>query len=86
MLHNLVIVRPGGLARVADAALKLGLDGMKLSFVPPTGEVLYHTALIEPGKSEAIFFEAPATPGDYPFVCSFPGHAGTMQGVMRVRR
>ncbi|MFN0181687.1 MAG: plastocyanin/azurin family copper-binding protein [Gemmatimonadales bacterium] len=86
MLHNLVIVRPGSTSLVANAALKLGLDGMKLHFVPPMGEVLFHTGLLEPGKSESIFFEAPLTPGDYPFVCSFPGHAGTMQGVMRVRR
>ena len=86
MLHNLVIVRPGSASLVANAALKLGLDGMEMHFVPPMGEVLFHTGLLEPGKSESIFFEAPLTPGDYPFVCSFPGHAGTMQGVMRVRR
>ncbi len=86
MLHNLVIVRPGGTAPVVTAALKLGLDGMRLGFVPRLSDVLYHTGLLEPRKSESIFFEAPMTPGDYAFVCSFPGHAGTMQGVMRVRR
>ena len=69
-----------------DAGLTLGLDGIKLNFVPRMGEVLYHTGLLEPRKSESIFFEAPVTPGDYPFVCSFPGHAGTMQVVMHVRR
>ena len=57
MLHNLVIVRPGGIAMVVNAALKLGLDGMKLHFVPPLGEVLFHTGLLEPGKSESIFFD-----------------------------
>ena len=86
MRHNLVIVRPGGSARVVDAALKLGLDGMQMNFVPQMGEVLYHTGLLEPRKSESIVFEAPMTPGDCPFVCSFLGHAATMQGVMRVRR
>ena len=86
MLHNLVIVRPGGTGSVVNAALKLGLDGIQLNFVPRMGEVLYHTGLLEPRKSESIFFEAPLVPGDYPFVCSFPGHAGTMQGVMHVRR
>ena len=85
MLHNFVIIRPGSAARVADAALKLGLDGMQLNFVPRMDDVLYHTALLEPRKSESIFFEAPLTPGDYTFLCSFPGHAVTMQGVMRVR-
>ncbi len=86
MLHNLVIVRPGGTAPVVNAALKLGLDGMRLGFVPRLSEVLFHTGLLEPRKSESIFFQAPMTPGDYAFICSFPGHAGTMQGVIHVKR
>jgi azurin len=85
MLHNLVIVRPGTAERVADAALKLGLDGTRLHFVPSTDDVLHHTALIEPQKSETIYFEAPQVPGDYAYICSFPGHAFLMKGTMRVR-
>ena len=27
---------------------------------------------------------APAEPGEYPFVCSFPGHWATMRGVLRI--
>ena len=86
MLHNLVIVRPGSATRVADAALKLGLDGTRLDFVPRTDDVLFYTRLLEPQKSETIYFEAPSVPGDYTYVCSFPGHAASMQGTMRVRR
>jgi Azurin len=85
MLHNVVIVKPGAAVRVADAALKLGLDGTRLQFVPNTDDVLFNTALLEPQKSESIYFVAPSAPGDYPFLCTFPGHAVTMQGVMRVR-
>ena len=86
MLHNVVIVKPGSATRVTDAALTLGLDGMRLDFVPPRGDVLFNTALLEPQKSESIYFEAPGAPGDYPFLCTFPGHAATMQGTMRVRQ
>jgi azurin/glucose/arabinose dehydrogenase len=86
MLHNLVIVRPGAATKVGEAALRLGLDGAKLGYVPPSDDVLYHTALLEPRKSETIYFVAPDAPGDYPFVCTFPGHYVTMQGTMRVRR
>ena len=85
MLHNVVIVKPGASIRVADAALTLGLDGTRLYFVPPSNDVLFNTALLEPQKSESIYFEAPSAPGDYMFLCTFPGHAATMQGVMRVR-
>jgi azurin/glucose/arabinose dehydrogenase len=86
MLHNLVIVKAGAATRVGEAALRLGLDGAKLGYVPPSDDVLYHTALLEPRKSETIYFVAPDAPGDYPFVCTFPGHYVTMQGTMHVRR
>jgi uncharacterized cupredoxin-like copper-binding protein len=85
MLHNVVITQPSGATRVADAALKLGLDGQRLHFVPAMDEVLFNTALLEPRKSETIYFVAPSVLGEYTFLCTFPGHAGTMQGVMRVR-
>jgi azurin/glucose/arabinose dehydrogenase len=85
MLHNVVIVKPGSATRVAEAALTLGLDGTRLHFVPNSDDVLFNTALLEPQKSESIYFSAPAIPGDYPFLCTFPGHSATMQGVMRVR-
>jgi azurin len=86
MLHNLVIVKPGAATKVGEAALRLGLDGAKLNYVPPSDDVLYHTTLLEPTKSESIYFVAPDAPGDYPFVCTFPGHYVTMQGTMHVRR
>ena len=86
MLHNLVIVRPGSADRIADAAMKLGLDGTRLQYVPRSADVLAHTALLEPQKSETIYFEAPTTPGEYTYICSFPGHASLMRGTMRVMR
>jgi azurin/glucose/arabinose dehydrogenase len=86
MLHNVVIVKPGAATKVGEAALRLGLEGAKLGYVPPSDDVLYHTALLEPRKNETIYFVAPEAPGDYPFVCTFPGHYVTMQGTMRVRR
>ena len=86
MLHNLVIVRPGTGTTVGEAALRHGIEGQKLDYVPRSDDVLYHTALLEPQKSEAIYFVAPTTPGEYTYVCTFPGHYITMQGTMRVGR
>ncbi|WP_266363817.1 plastocyanin/azurin family copper-binding protein [Tellurirhabdus rosea] len=85
MLHNCVIVKPGTAVNVGNAALKLALNGPKMQYVPAVGEVLYHTNLLEPERAEAIYFVAPTEPGDYQFVCTFPGHAGLMQGILRVR-
>jgi azurin len=86
MLHNLVVVKPGTATKVGEEAMRLGLDGAKLDYVPRSADVLYHTALLEPQKSEAIYFVAPTTPGEYTYVCTFPGHYVTMQGTMRVGR
>jgi azurin/glucose/arabinose dehydrogenase len=86
MLHNLVVVRPGTATKVGEAALKLGLDGAKLDYVPRSEDVLFHTSLLEPQKSESIYFVAPSVPGEYTYVCTFPGHYVTMQGTMRVGR
>ena len=86
MLHNLVVVKPGMGAKVGEAALKLGLDGQKMDYVPTSDDVLFNTSLLEPQKAQAIYFVAPTTPGEYSYVCTFPGHYLTMQGTMRVGR
>ncbi|CAN5906065.1 hypothetical protein BH11GEM1_BH11GEM1_06020 [soil metagenome] len=86
MLHNIVIVRPGTASRVGEASMNMGLDGTRLDYVPQVNDVLFHTAIVAPQHSETIYFEAPSTPGDYTYLCSFPGHALLMQGTMRVVR
>jgi len=84
MLHNFVLCQPGRGQDVGAAALALGLDGNAKSFVPDRDDVLYHTALVQPGESDTIFFNAPTAPGDYDFVCTFPGHSALMKGILRV--
>jgi azurin len=84
MLHNFVVVQPGRADAVATAAAALGLSGQAQNYVPDTGDVLYHTALLEPNRSETIFFRAPTTPGDYTYLCSFPGHGFVMRGTLHV--
>ena len=84
MLHNCVITRPGAANAVGEAALKLNLNGPKMNYVPNSGNVLYHTNILQPETSETIYFTAPTEPGDYQFVCSFPGHSSLMQGTLKV--
>lgn len=48
--------------------------------------VIAHTKLLGPGEFDTITFAAPKTAGDYPFLCSFPGHyAIGMKGVLSVK-
>ena len=84
MLHNCVITKPGAANAVGDAALKLNLNGPKMNYVPNSPNVLYHTNILQPETSETIYFLAPTEPGDYQFVCSFPGHSSLMQGTLKV--
>jgi azurin len=54
----------------------------------PAGDknVLGHTKLLGPGETDSITFTAPYVPGEYLYVCSFPGHytQGT-KGFMSVK-
>ncbi|WP_460968502.1 plastocyanin/azurin family copper-binding protein [Spirosoma migulaei] len=84
MLHNCVITKPGAANAVGDAALRLNLNGPKMNYVPNSPNVLYHTNILQPETSETIYFLAPTEPGDYQFVCSFPGHSSLMQGTLKV--
>lgn len=85
MLHNWVLTAPGRGQEIGNAAMALGIDGTAKSYVPESDAVLYHTALIQPETSDTIFFTAPTTPGDYDYVCTFPGHSMLMKGILRVR-
>ena len=56
-------------------------------YVPPgSKEVLAHTKLLGPGETETVTFNAPFVPGEYLYLCSFPGHysQGT-KGFMTVK-
>ena len=56
-------------------------------YVPPSSkEVLAHTKLLGPGETDTVTFNAPQIPGQYLYLCSFPGHysQGT-KGFMTVK-
>ncbi|MDP9151175.1 MAG: plastocyanin/azurin family copper-binding protein [Myxococcota bacterium] len=80
--HNWVLVKPGTEASVAAAGLKLG---------DPAGyfdvrdkDALAHTPMAKPGESSELTFTAPVEPGDYPYICTVPGHYMMMKGVLTV--
>jgi azurin len=86
MTHNVVLVLPGAAKEVGDLAFNMGLKGAELDYIPKTQKVLYHTKLLQPNASEAIYFIAPTKPGTYTYLCSYPGHAMIMQGTMVVSK
>lgn len=86
MPHNLVITAPNSVEEigVAASAMQPPTDPNVKPFVPKSPKVLHATHLVQPGKSESLSFEAPETPGEYDYVCTFPGHWVRMYGVMLV--
>ncbi len=88
MQHNVVIVKPATMEKVGAAADKLAADpnGTKQNYVPRMPEVLQATPLVNPGGSYSLTFKLPDVPGDYPYICTFPGHWRIMRGILRVTR
>jgi azurin len=84
MPHNFVIVKTGTADKVGEAATKMGLNGERQSYIPNLPDVLYNTRLVGPTESETIYFTAPGKPGQYPFLCTYPGHYLVMRGVLVV--
>jgi azurin len=86
MQHNLVIIKPGTLEKVGAAADLMARDpkGAEKHYVPQVPEVLHATTLVGTGESVILEFTAPSAPGEYPYVCTFPGHWRGMNGVMKV--
>jgi glucose/arabinose dehydrogenase/azurin len=86
MPHNVVITKPGTEQKVGEAADQMAKlkDGFEKNFVPESPDVLFATPLVNSGKSFRLDFKAPTQPGDYPFICSFPGHWRVMKGIMKV--
>jgi azurin len=81
MGHNLVILKPG----TDPMAFAVATAGAKATdYVPPgAAEVLASTKLLGPGETAMVELELVA--GTYPFVCTFPGHVGLMNGQLVVQ-
>lgn len=84
--HNFVLVRPGQLEAVGQLANRIisSPDAAVRHYVPTTDDVLVYTDVVAPRQEFAIYFRAPESPGQYPFLCSFPGHWMAMNGVLTV--
>jgi len=84
MGHNVVVLKRDvdAAAFVEDAAMAAGNE-----YIPAgrESEIVAHTPLLGGGEKASVTFVAPEEAGEYPFVCSFPGHFQIgMRGVMVV--
>lgn len=79
--HNWVLILPRSFDAVTAGALAAGEEKGWL----PRGDkrILAATPMCGKGQVAMVEFVAPAA-GDYPFICSYPGHAQSMWGVLHV--
>jgi|GEM_PF-1119637 len=82
--HNLLILKPGTVQKVGALANAIMGTGMADGYIPASDDILHHTKLLNTKQSETLEFTAPAEAGDYPYICTFPGHWMMMQGTMHV--
>ena len=54
------------------------------NYVPKIPQVIAATRLVDPEGRESLVFIAPTEPGEYPFICTVPGHWRIMNGIMKV--
>jgi azurin len=84
--HNLIVTTPGSYDRVGAEADKMmaAPDGLARSYIPDVPDVLAKSKLLDPAQKAIIKF-TPEKPGDYPYLCTFPGHWRLMHGVIKAR-
>jgi DNA-binding transcriptional ArsR family regulator len=86
MPHNIVVGQPGSVQEIggAGAAVAPTSDPNAKAYVPESPLVLAATRLLNGGETERLNFTAPEKPGEYVYLCTFPGHWIRMYGVMLV--
>ena len=84
MAHNFVLLQKG--TKQVDF-VTAGVQSRDTDFIPPAmkGQVIAQTALAGPGETVEVTFKVPNVAGDYPYLCTVPGHfqAG-MRGTLNV--
>lgn len=81
MRHNVLFVRDEG---SIDAVGRAAMDAGDRDFIPDHPAVIASTPMAAPGETVELTFTVPSEPGDYPFVCTYPGHYMMMRGTLRV--
>ena len=85
MSHNLAVVELG---TDVDAFARASITARDNEYIAPAFEdqVIVTTRMLGNGETDTITFTVPETPGEYDYVCTFPGHfAGGMVGKLIVQ-
>jgi putative heme-binding domain-containing protein len=86
MPHNFVVTRPGALEEIGTLAEATATQpgALERHYVPASPKILCSSRLLAPRDAQKLDFTAPARPGVYPYVCTYPGHWRRMYGALYV--
>jgi len=86
MQHNLVLVAIGADEEIGTLADQMATkpDALAKNYLPDSNKILHATPLVNPNGRAELNFTAPAQPGRYPYLCTFPGHWMVMRGALIV--
>ncbi len=84
--HNWLLAKPGSLQRLGEKCNLMITDpqGMQKHYVPDSEDVIAYTDMTNPKSEFVIHIIAPKDKGNYPYLCTFPGHWMVMNGVLKV--
>lgn len=84
--HNWLLGKPGSLQKLGNLCNLMITDpqGLAKHYVPDSDDVLAYTDMTNPKAEFTIHITAPKEKGDYPYLCTFPGHWMVMNGVLKV--
>lgn len=85
MSHNWVLLTAQADPQAFNSAAMTARDN---DYIPAdkSGQIIAHTEMLAGGKSDTVTFKAPSKPGEYPYICTFPGHfAAGMKGTLIVK-
>lgn len=85
MQHNLVVMKLDTDVNDFAMASMMAADN---NYIAPDrdDEYIARTEMVPGGETSEITFTVPEEPGDYEYICTFPGHyMGGMSGVLQVR-
>ena len=84
--HNWLLAKPGALQKLGEKCNLMITDpqGLAKHYVPDSDDVIAYTDMTNPKGEFIIHLTAPKEKGDYPYLCTFPGHWMVMNGVMKV--
>ena len=86
MGHNFVLLKKGETAFGFGPQVVVNGGTHENGFIPAKGKekIIASSKMLGPGEEDSVVFTAPE-PGEYEYLCTFPGHFALMRGKMTVK-